>query len=432
MAPVNSVCNNFVPPSRSAPGIGRINYNARPSVHLNGADLPQDVATLRYFFNLGVEYRMKNNISKESEGDTDDELMPSTSNLKIECKSDQSKEETKYDSNNNSVSRANGNVENVRRTKYSNQSQFLAMRNPNRRFTPRPLLNKERFGSRSNYGRYDAGAVHLQKYNTPSSTRYRNRNSPTNLSITGVDHQNGFGGDENRSDNQTPCSNVASNNLAVDCQSESAKTSVVPSPQYSVPQAPPGALIIPVPSNSYNTGPPSSQPVPINMQQPYAAGGQYNSCLGAPPSSTPLTGNIQMMPSPIMPGMVNNGYYTATGPIAPIHEGESDSGMQYQFVSQPPNMQIYIPTVNNAQNLSPLIPTQPVAGGPPLPPVAGSQGYWCPPAIHQTIPPIIAHNTTPQYVPANGIPFGANTPKTANYRREKQQQQQQTHAHQFE
>lgn len=45
--------------SNTTPLTGRINFDVKKSVKANGSDLPVDVATLRYFFNLGLEYHQK-------------------------------------------------------------------------------------------------------------------------------------------------------------------------------------------------------------------------------------------------------------------------------------------------------------------------------------------------------------------------------------
>lgn len=45
--------------STTTPLSGRINYEAKKSMKANGADLPPDVATLRYFYNLGLDFYQK-------------------------------------------------------------------------------------------------------------------------------------------------------------------------------------------------------------------------------------------------------------------------------------------------------------------------------------------------------------------------------------
>lgn len=46
-------------PTNSTPLSGRINYDAKKSIKANGIDLPTDVATLRFFYNLGLDYYQK-------------------------------------------------------------------------------------------------------------------------------------------------------------------------------------------------------------------------------------------------------------------------------------------------------------------------------------------------------------------------------------
>lgn len=57
-------------PSRSAantptktPVSGRINYEAKKSIKSNGNDLPHDMATLRYFYNMGLDYFQKQKVT---------------------------------------------------------------------------------------------------------------------------------------------------------------------------------------------------------------------------------------------------------------------------------------------------------------------------------------------------------------------------------
>ena len=64
--PANNTPNHLRASNRSAqntpkntPLSGRINYDAKKSIKANGNDLPTDVATLRYFYNLGLDYYQK-------------------------------------------------------------------------------------------------------------------------------------------------------------------------------------------------------------------------------------------------------------------------------------------------------------------------------------------------------------------------------------
>ncbi|XP_050330786.1 uncharacterized protein LOC126759737 isoform X1 [Bactrocera neohumeralis] len=45
-------------PNMNTPVTGRINWDAKKSVEVSGVDLPTDVATLRHFYNLGLEYHL--------------------------------------------------------------------------------------------------------------------------------------------------------------------------------------------------------------------------------------------------------------------------------------------------------------------------------------------------------------------------------------
>lgn len=47
---------------------GRINWDAKKSVEVSGADLPTDVATLRHFYNLGLEYHLMHLKQRCNEG----------------------------------------------------------------------------------------------------------------------------------------------------------------------------------------------------------------------------------------------------------------------------------------------------------------------------------------------------------------------------
>lgn len=51
---------------------GRINWDAKKSMKSNGMDLPADVATLRYFYNLGLEYHNKHLKQNAAEGTIED------------------------------------------------------------------------------------------------------------------------------------------------------------------------------------------------------------------------------------------------------------------------------------------------------------------------------------------------------------------------
>ena len=64
--PANNTPNQLRASNRNAqntpkntPLSGRINYDAKKSIKANGNDLPTDIATLRFFYNLGLDYYQK-------------------------------------------------------------------------------------------------------------------------------------------------------------------------------------------------------------------------------------------------------------------------------------------------------------------------------------------------------------------------------------
>ncbi|XP_075159122.1 ovarian tumor isoform X2 [Haematobia irritans] len=103
--------------SANTPLSGRINFDARKSYKATGADLPKDTATLRYFYNLGLEYYHQKQATKsqtaneasESSKTTDvanDELEALTNdmqNIRLDENANQVSTTTKQDANNNNV-----------------------------------------------------------------------------------------------------------------------------------------------------------------------------------------------------------------------------------------------------------------------------------------------------------------------------------------
>ncbi|KNC26490.1 Protein ovarian tumor locus [Lucilia cuprina] len=95
----------------NTPLSGRINYDAKKSLKANGIDLPNDVATLRFFYNMGLDYyhKQKNNENETpSNEDTTNKLSNDLQNIKLDENANQVSS-TKSDANNNDPLNVNQN-----------------------------------------------------------------------------------------------------------------------------------------------------------------------------------------------------------------------------------------------------------------------------------------------------------------------------------
>ncbi|XP_036228512.2 uncharacterized protein otu isoform X2 [Bactrocera oleae] len=95
-------------PNMNTPVSGRINWDAKKSVEVSGVDLPTDVATLRHFYNLGLEYHLM-----QMKPRCNEDAANNVSGAKVVTKvngGNQNEEvtlEPKLDSNNNSMQNQN-------------------------------------------------------------------------------------------------------------------------------------------------------------------------------------------------------------------------------------------------------------------------------------------------------------------------------------
>uniref|UniRef100_A0A1A9W929 OTU domain-containing protein n=1 Tax=Glossina brevipalpis TaxID=37001 RepID=A0A1A9W929_9MUSC len=117
----------------------RINYDAKRSVKKDGIDLPTDIATLRYFYNLGIDHYHK---YLKRNNSVNLEFKPRVNKMQVELKNskplekiNQAIEANKADPNNNMIYSNN-----------SNSDKNNGKLNQQRRFIPRYFNNRDRQG----------------------------------------------------------------------------------------------------------------------------------------------------------------------------------------------------------------------------------------------------------------------------------------------
>ncbi|XP_013108445.2 uncharacterized protein LOC106087820 isoform X1 [Stomoxys calcitrans] len=106
--------------SSNTPVSGRINYDARKSYKTNGGDLPTDAATLRFFYNLGLDYYHQKQAARAQAGashenneptkvaemnseDTAESVANDLQNIRLDENANQVVTDTKPDANNNNI-----------------------------------------------------------------------------------------------------------------------------------------------------------------------------------------------------------------------------------------------------------------------------------------------------------------------------------------
>lgn len=156
--------HNLTPSTRVGRGIstiagnvsltGRVNWDAKKSVKANGMDLPADASTLRYFYNLGLDYHNKYLKHQHTSGvgcggaedtgiDAKEQMVKISSELQnIKLDENGNLQETKCDANNN-----NNNGNNPISTTNHSGNSGTSKPNPSshqRRFPSRYFNSKER------------------------------------------------------------------------------------------------------------------------------------------------------------------------------------------------------------------------------------------------------------------------------------------------
>lgn len=403
--------------SNTTPLSGRINFDVKKSVKANGSDLPMDMATLRYFFNLGLEYHQKTYKSIDLQGDSKEGICKVSPEMHLAKLDENGNEVTlKPDSNNNVNPCKNYNNNN---NNYSGQNKS---NNGQRRFPSRYFNNKERYNYRSstqqnnrfhqcefannsggNTANKGTKAIQNQALggNTNSTPNSRNaasssssHNAPANSGNSGNQIQTSeilasqnspmvtFGTVDGNCDIlQTPTTYNASGQIVTSYVGPYIQEYDQQQLQQAAPQS--SGLYLPIGSvgpsayGVYTTGP-SGQPV---AAMPPGAGYSYLS--GPPQAGIPMhsPGHSGLSPNPMAPtyyaplgAEVGAGPPTLIDPSDPNH---------YACVGYPPPMQFYYSPTNGA----PPSNNQPI-GSPGL----GPQGYWC-------IPPPIPTQPSPQPQP---------------------------------
>lgn len=428
--------------SNTTPLSGRINFDVKKSVKANGSDLPVDVATLRYFFNLGLEYHQK--IYKNTDPSIDSKegivvkVSPDTQLAKLDENGNDIA--VKPDSNNNNLTNTTKNNSN---NNYSGQNKPP---NGQRRFPSRYFNNKERHNYRSappqnnryqqnDYNSNSSGANKGHKSNQNHQSAANNNNStPNSRNGTSSSNNNSappantmppateivgqgspmvsFGTVENCDLMQTPTTYNANGQIVTSYVGpyiqEFDHQQQQPQP---VAQQASGGLYVPMPMGPspygiYTAGPGGPPLAAMHSSAAAAAASGYPYLSAPPPAGIPLhspgLAPNQLTPTTYYttPSGETNGATLVDASIDPNH---------YPCVGYPPPVQFYYSPTNGV----PVSNSQPV-GSPGL----GPQGYWC-------IPPPIQAQPSPQ--PQGMTMMASSNQSTTNNRRDMQPKQQQQH-----
>ncbi|XP_055909119.1 protein ovarian tumor locus isoform X2 [Eupeodes corollae] len=396
--------------SNTTPLTGRINFDVKKSVKANGSDLPVDVATLRYFFNLGLEYHQKLYRNSDLPIDSKEGIVKVSPEVQLP-KLDENGNDIgiKPDPNNNTNSSKNNNNNNTNTNNYSGQNK---QNNGQRRFPSRYFNNKERHNYRSapQNNRY-----HQNEYNNSNGGGNKgHKPNPNYLSAPGTNNSTPNSRNTQSSSNNNPRPGSAGNGNAISTNELVGQTSpmisfgtvenceLVQTPttynsngqiltsyvgpyvqEYDQQQPPQGApqssgLYMPMPVGPspygiYTAGP-TIGTTPVAMH----SAGAFPYLSGPPPTGIPMHSPGH---SGISPAQMGPTYYATTtsaesGGPALIDAAAVDPN-HYPCVGYPPPVQFYYSPTNGV----PPSNNQPV-GSPGL----GPQGYWCMPPPIQTHP----------------------------------------------
>ncbi|XP_054728339.1 uncharacterized protein LOC129237548 isoform X2 [Anastrepha obliqua] len=189
-------------PNMTTPLSGRINWDATKSVEPNGVDLPSDVSTLRYFYNLGLDYHLihskrgnEDAKAKGNSGKTTSKINGGNANEDIgqEPKSDPIKS-SMSNLNAHTAQASNQNGNNTLQGAPHNQSSYTSSANSgsgkgghmhNRRFQSRyfnsnkerPLFVRNQSNNNNNNATSNNNATAGQGQGTHTQNDYNNNNT---------------------------------------------------------------------------------------------------------------------------------------------------------------------------------------------------------------------------------------------------------------
>ncbi|KAM7349309.1 ovarian tumor isoform 2-T2 [Cochliomyia hominivorax] len=191
----------------NTPLSGRINYDAKKSLKANGIDLPSDVATLRFFYNMGLDYYHKQKSNKKEQAslesnnnDETEKLVNDLQNIKLDENANQVTS-TKSDANNNiqnDVNRSNETHHATNQTNKHNNNIVNSTSNTNttttggggggsnanksnnpRRYSSRYFSGKDRqMGQRNNNAQHSG--QHQQQHHQNHNQTQRNQSNYNN------------------------------------------------------------------------------------------------------------------------------------------------------------------------------------------------------------------------------------------------------------
>ncbi|XP_055844906.1 protein ovarian tumor locus isoform X2 [Episyrphus balteatus] len=421
--------------SNTTPLTGRINFDVKKSVKANGSDLPVDVATLRYFFNLGLEYHQKLYKNIDLSIDSKEGISKVSPDMQL-AKLDENGNDigVKPDPNNNINPSKNNNNNN-----YSGQNK---QNNGQRRFPSRYFNNKERHNNyrsappnnryhQNDYNNSGGGGSggankghksnpnHQSAANNNSTPNSRNGSSSNNIPRPGSAGNSlsapefvsqgspmvTFGTVENCDLMQTPTTYNANGQIVTSYVGPYMQEFDQQQHPQAVQQSSSG-LYMPMPVGAspygiYAAGP-SGPPVAMHSTggYPYLSGPPPAGVPMHSPSHTGMPGQNPMAPTYYAtPGAESGGPTLVDASVDPNH---------YPCVGYPPPVQFYYSPTNGVPSSN----NQPV-GSPGL----GPQGYWC-------IPPPIQTQPSPQPVT---MLASCNQPQPSGNRRDIPPKQQTQH-----